>query len=95
MSTILNQSMVKQLVLVGAVALALTACGKKDEAPAAEATAEAPAAAAAPVLEGQLDIIAWPGYIERGESDKAYDWVTEFEKSTSLQGQRQDRGNLG
>jgi len=83
MSTILNQSMVKQLVLVGAVALALTACGKKDEAPAAEATAEAPAAAAAPVLEGQLDIIAWPGYIERGESDKAYDWVTEFEKSTS------------
>ena len=25
--------------------------------------------------EGQLDIVAWPGYIERGESDKAYDWV--------------------
>ncbi|QVM92547.1 ABC transporter substrate-binding protein [Pseudomonas entomophila] len=32
--------------------------------------------------EGQLDIIAWPGYIERGESDKAYDWVTGFEKET-------------
>jgi len=32
--------------------------------------------------EGQLDIIAWPGYIERGESDKAYDWVTGFEKDT-------------
>ncbi len=32
--------------------------------------------------EGQLDIIAWPGYIERGESDKAYDWVTGFEKQT-------------
>ncbi|HEY1863683.1 MAG TPA: spermidine/putrescine ABC transporter substrate-binding protein, partial [Roseiarcus sp.] len=32
--------------------------------------------------EGQLDIVAWPGYIERGESDKAYDWVTEFEKKT-------------
>ncbi|MFP6848131.1 MAG: putative ABC transporter substrate-binding protein YdcS [Pseudomonas sp.] len=29
--------------------------------------------------EGQLDIIAWPGYIERGETDKAYDWVTQFE----------------
>ena len=82
MSTIRNQSMVKQLVLVGAVALALTACNKKEETPAAAATAAAPAAAA-PVLEGQLDIIAWPGYIERGESDKAYDWVTEFEKSTS------------
>ena len=33
-------------------------------------------------LEGQLDIVAWPGYIERGESDKAYDWVTSFEKDT-------------
>lgn len=33
--------------------------------------------------EGQLDIIAWPGYIERGDTDKNYDWVTEFEKSTS------------
>ncbi len=33
--------------------------------------------------EGQVDIVAWPGYIERGESDKGYDWVTEFEKATS------------
>ena len=32
--------------------------------------------------EGELDIVAWPGYIERGESDKAYDWVTSFEKAT-------------
>ncbi len=33
--------------------------------------------------EGQVDIVAWPGYIERGDSDKAYDWVTEFERKTS------------
>jgi len=32
--------------------------------------------------EGRLDIVAWPGYIERGESDKAYDWVTQFEKES-------------
>ena len=32
--------------------------------------------------EGEVDIVAWPGYIERGESDKAYDWVTAFEKET-------------
>ena len=32
--------------------------------------------------EDQVDIIAWPGYIERGETDKAYDWVTTFEQST-------------
>ncbi|NNN26919.1 MULTISPECIES: putative ABC transporter substrate-binding protein YdcS [Pseudomonas] len=32
--------------------------------------------------EGALDIIAWPGYIERGESDKNYDWVSQFEKDS-------------
>ncbi len=32
--------------------------------------------------EGALSIVAWPGYIERGESDKNYDWVTDFEKQT-------------
>ncbi|MGH8433204.1 MAG: putative ABC transporter substrate-binding protein YdcS [Pseudomonas sp.] len=32
--------------------------------------------------EGRLDIVAWPGYIERGETDKNYDWVTQFEKDT-------------
>ncbi len=32
--------------------------------------------------EGQVDIVAWPGYIERGETDKNFDWVTDFEKAT-------------
>jgi putative spermidine/putrescine transport system substrate-binding protein len=32
--------------------------------------------------EGQVDIVAWPGYVESGASDKAYDWVTDFEKSS-------------
>ena len=32
--------------------------------------------------EGQVSIVAWPGYIERGETDKAYDWVTGFEQET-------------
>lgn len=33
--------------------------------------------------EGQVDIIAWAGYIERGETDPNYDWVTDFEAQTS------------
>lgn len=32
--------------------------------------------------EGALSIVAWAGYIERGETDKNFDWVTEFEKKT-------------
>ena len=32
--------------------------------------------------EGQVDIVAWPGYIERGATDPNYDWVSEFETKT-------------
>ncbi|WP_417566756.1 ABC transporter substrate-binding protein [Marinobacter sp.] len=32
--------------------------------------------------EGQVNIVAWPGYIERGQTDKSYDWVTGFERET-------------
>ncbi len=32
--------------------------------------------------EGVVDIVAWPGYIERGQTDPNYDWVTGFEKDT-------------
>jgi len=32
--------------------------------------------------EGEVSIISWAGYIERGDTDPAYDWVTEFEAQT-------------
>lgn len=35
--------------------------------------------------EGQLNIIAWPGYIEDGSTDENYDWVTQYEADTGCQ----------
>ena len=32
--------------------------------------------------EGEVSIIAWAGYIERGETDAAFDWVSKFEADT-------------
>lgn len=32
--------------------------------------------------EGKLSIIAWAGYIERGETSPDFDWVTSFEEAT-------------
>lgn len=32
--------------------------------------------------EGQVNIVAWPGYIERGETMKEFDWVTKFEQAS-------------
>lgn len=33
--------------------------------------------------EGQVNIVAWAGYIERGDTVKGFDWVTKFEKETN------------
>jgi putative spermidine/putrescine transport system substrate-binding protein len=32
--------------------------------------------------EGQLNLIAWAGYVENGSNDPKNDWVTQFEKDT-------------
>ena len=57
---------------LGAIALAATAA----QAQPAQSLGEP---------EGFVDIVAWPGYIERGDTDAAYDWVTGFEKKTGCQ----------
>ena len=35
--------------------------------------------------EGEVNILAWPGYAEDGSTDPATDWVTPFEKETGCQ----------
>ncbi|MBU6279120.1 MAG: ABC transporter substrate-binding protein [Actinomycetales bacterium] len=32
--------------------------------------------------EGQVNVLAWPGYVENGSTDPAVDWVTGFEEET-------------
>jgi len=32
--------------------------------------------------EGALSIVSWAGYMERGETDRNYDWLTGFERET-------------
>jgi putative spermidine/putrescine transport system substrate-binding protein len=32
--------------------------------------------------EGQVNLIAWSGYVENGSNDKHFDWVTPFEQKT-------------
>jgi len=72
--------------ILAAFSFVLAACGPAaTQAPAEPSAPEAPAATEAPSteLEGEVSIIAWAGYVERGETDPNYDWVTEFEKNTS------------
>ncbi len=64
------------LLTYAAVAMVLAACGGGGE------TAEGGPISAIGDGEGKVVIVAWPGYIERGETDAAYDWVTGFENET-------------
>ena len=36
-------------------------------------------------MEGEVNILAWPGYAEDGSTDKSVDWVTPFEEETGCQ----------
>ena len=40
--------------------------------------------------EGELDLVIWAGYAERGAADKNYDWVTPFETATGCKVTTQD-----
>ncbi len=65
-----------------ALVVVLSACGGKETSTSSEPkTTRGPLKEVGPG-EGALSIVAWAGYIERGETDPAYDWVTKFEKDT-------------
>ena len=64
---------VQKTALLSALASALLASASLQAAETLQALGDG---------EGRLDIVAWPGYIERGETDKGYDWVTGFEQQT-------------
>ena len=68
--------------MAGVFSMALSACAMQPRAAAPAAAVKGAPLAAIGAGEGQVDIVAWAGYIERGASDKAYDWVTGFEKDS-------------
>ncbi len=57
----------------------LTACGAGDDDKTTEAVEELGE------MEGQVSILAWPGYVEDGSNDPDVDWVSAFEEETGCQ----------
>ena len=64
------------LGLLASSALLLAACSGGGASP----TPELPTELGEP--EGELNLVIWPGYAERGEVDPNFDWVTPFETET-------------
>ena len=81
------------LLLVAALSVLAAGCGGDDDddeaAGGATTAAEATPADALPSEigegEGQVDLIAWAGYVEDGSTDPNVDWVTGFEEQTGCQ----------
>jgi putative spermidine/putrescine transport system substrate-binding protein len=90
----MNERMKLLWISLAVVGLVLSACGPAATPvppTAAPAATSAPAPTDAPPGaprasigqgEGAVSIVAWAGYIERGETDPNYDWVTDFEAKT-------------
>ena len=90
----------KLLAITAAALIALTACGGDDGDDTGDggggggdggATSQAftpPDLEALDKLgepEGEVNIVAWAGYVEDGSTDPAVDWVTPFEEETGCQ----------
>ncbi len=69
-------------VLVFAMTLLAAACSKGTTSSSGGGTSGPTPIGSIGPTEGELDLIAWPGYVERGENDPNFDWVTPFESQT-------------
>jgi putative spermidine/putrescine transport system substrate-binding protein len=62
----------KLILLITTIALLATACTSSGDEEGADLPTEIGEG------EGSVVIVSWAGYIERGDTDPAYDWVTQF-----------------
>ena len=80
------------LASAAALLLVLAACGTQsadtgngdgaDKATGGFTVPDLPMAESLGENEGEVSVLAWPGYAEDGSTDPAVDWVTPFEKTT-------------
>jgi putative spermidine/putrescine transport system substrate-binding protein len=66
----------KLILLITAFALLATACTSSGGEEGEDLPTEVGEG------EGNVVIVSWAGYIERGDTDPAFDWVTQFEADT-------------
>jgi putative spermidine/putrescine transport system substrate-binding protein len=68
------------VILAMASVVVLTGCGTSSS-PAEDAGE----AGELGELEGEVSLLAWPGYVEDGTNDPSVDWVSAFEESTGCE----------
>ncbi len=81
------------LLVTGVLCVLAAGCGGDDDeagdagTTAAETTGGAPEGMLQTLGEGegQVNLIAWAGYVEDGSTDPKVDWVSDFETETGCQ----------
>lgn len=86
------RNMRRAAAVVATAALALAAgCGSdsSNDSASSGGGVKAPSGPKAPTKlgtpEGQVNLVAWAGYVEDGSTDPKVDWVSDFEKETGCQ----------
>jgi putative spermidine/putrescine transport system substrate-binding protein len=83
--------MARTLAFAAVATLSLSACGGGG---GGESSTDGPGGFTPPKLaaleelgepEGEVNVLAWPGYVEDGSNDPAVDWVSDFEESSGCQ----------
>ena len=81
-------TILRSAALCAVAALALAACGNSGSSSGSstsEGGFKVPNLTALDKLgtpEGEVSVLAWPGYVEDGSNDPKVDWVTDFEKES-------------
>ena len=82
-------TILRSAALCAVAALVLTACGggssSSSGSSASEGGFKVPNLTALDKLgtpEGEVSVLAWPGYVEDGSNDPKVDWVSDFEKES-------------
>jgi putative spermidine/putrescine transport system substrate-binding protein len=73
------------LVIAGLVVFMLAfaaGCGSDDESTSGGDTASSDMPSELGEGEGEVNLVAWAGYVEDGSTDPKVDWVSDFEKDT-------------
>ena len=80
-----NPAKVAWLVIAGLLVFMLAfaaGCGSSDDSTSGD---QSDALSELGKGEGEVDLIAWAGYVEDGSTDPKVDWVTDFEKQTGCE----------
>ena len=71
-----------QIAVASAVALILASCSSNSQNASDSTVPKVEMMKELGAGEGQVNVVAWAGYVENGSNDPGVDWVSDFEKTT-------------